>query len=448
MAELLSKSLGLRLGMARRYGSQSMNCRIQSGIRLWTIASLASWMSIQALAQGAPRGEFQVLLSTGFDLHKQAHFSEAIPILQRALRLEPDDYFANLLLGIDLLRTGRAEEAVPRLEIAARSKPGEEIPEDYLGEAQASLGRYALAAKAFMRAIDCGHRSEQALESWAGFALERFRQIGEQLRASDAGVAVVRRLIADASKPTTSLICVGSIPGLESKLVLEPRDPRTSRETETAYRLSICYAIEAGKAASELQGRVEDPAAVHRLRGDVLLRLKGDATSAEQEYRQAIALRAGDPALQERLAEAQFTAGDSDGARESALAALAIDPHQREAIRTLASLAMSTRDYDQAIPWLRELAAESPEDRSIQVELGKALEQTGHAAEALKYLAPALAAGYPDEKGALHSLEARVLRELGQDAEAAKAAAEARRLSDAFQVHNNMTKRRDSDADQ
>ena len=104
-------------------------------------AFFAVLMCAPALAQGAKVDDFQALLKRGFELHQQAHFAEAIPVLERARRLEPGDYFANLLLGIDLLRTGKAGEAVPRLELAARAKPGEEIPEDYLGEADASLGR-------------------------------------------------------------------------------------------------------------------------------------------------------------------------------------------------------------------------------------------------------------------------------------------------------------------
>jgi Flp pilus assembly protein TadD len=231
-------------------------------------------------------------------------------------------------------------------------------------------------------------------------------------------------------------------------LALEPVDFRTNQQTERAYALSICYALEAGKAAKQLQESTEDAAALYRLRGDVLLRLKGDATSAEQEYRQAMALRPDDPALLERLAEAQSAAGNTDGAQKSALAALAVDPHQREALRTIATLSMNGRDYEQALPWLRKLATESPGDRSVQVELGMALAQTGHADEALKALAPALAAGYPDEKGALHALEARVLREQGREAEAAKAAAEARRLSDAFQAHKPGDGRKNSNVDQ
>ncbi|MGA8087114.1 MAG: tetratricopeptide repeat protein [Terracidiphilus sp.] len=425
-----------------------MSRPLQNGSTLMAITVLAISMFIPAASQSVNGDPFQTLLKQGFALHQQARFADAIPVLERARRLQPDDYFANLLLGIDLLRSGKTAEALPRLEMAARIKPGEEFPEDYLGEAEASLGRYAQAAEAYHRAIERGHGSEQALESWAAFALERFRQIGEKLRATDTGVATVRRLVAAAAKPESSLACNGSIPSLERRLALEPVDFGTNQQMETAYALSICYALEAGNAAKQLQESTEDAAALYRLRGDILLRLKGDATSAETDYRQALALRPDDPALLERLAAAQYTSGNNDGAQKSALAALAIDPHRREALHTMALVSMNGRDYEQALPWLRKLATESPGDLSVQVELGRALAQTGHPDEALKALAPALAAGYPDEKGALHSLESRVLREQGREAEAAKAAAEARRLSDAFQARDHLSEKKDSNANQ
>jgi tetratricopeptide (TPR) repeat protein len=407
------------------------------------IVLMASSACLIVLAQTSGEGEFPTLLKQGFDLHQQARFAEAIPVLERARRLEPNDYFANLLLGIDLLRTGKPTEALPRLELAARVRLQEETPEDYLGEAHATLGHYAQAAEAYQRAIECSHDSEEALEAWAGFALERFRQIGESLRASEAGVATVRRLQQASTKPATALACPEPIPTLERRLAAD-RAP-TSGHLDAAYKLSVCYAVEAGKAADLLQTNKHDEATLFLLRGDVSLRLKQDAPAAQDEYRKAIAMRPGDPALLARLAEAQAAAGDTDGARQSAQAALAIDPHRRDALRTLASLAMSNRDYDAALPWLRQLAAESPDDRTAQVELGGALAQTGKNAEALQYLAPALASGYPDEKGALHALEARVLRDLGRDDEAAKASAEARRLSDAFQARNKDTGKANAD---
>jgi predicted Zn-dependent protease len=413
-------------------------------------------MGPAGVAQTADGSGFEALLKQGFALHQQARFAEAIPVLERARRLAPQDYFANLLLGIDLLRTGKVGEAVPRLQLAAQTRPAEEIPEDYLGEAEADLGQNASAAEAYQRAVERGHGSEQALEAWAGFALERFRALGEGLRASSAGVAAARRLAA-AEGNTGTAGCAASIPGLERKLgrrgdqalpSATAGQPRTSEDVETAYQLSRCYASAAGEAARQLQSAHEDMAAVHRLRGDVLLRLKGDAAGAETEYKSALAVRSGDPALLERLAEAQLTAGDAEGARASAQAALAVDPHRRDAQRTLASLAMNDRDYARALSWLRQLAEEAPGDRGVQVELGKALAQTGADAEAVGLLGPALAAGYPDEKGALHAQLGRALSKLGRTAEAAKAEAEARRLSDAFQARETNGAQGASDANQ
>jgi predicted Zn-dependent protease len=422
----------------RRYG-EPMNLGAQRRgnvrTRAHALAIVAICAGAAALAQGAAAEDaFPALLQQGFQLHQQAHFSEAISVLERARKLESGDYFVNLLLGIDLLRTGKAAEAVPRLKLAARARPGEEFPEEYLAEAEATQGHAASAAEAYQQAVLRGHNSEQALEAWAGFALERFHQIGEELRASEAGVEVAKRLRKTASAPEsaseTASGCAKSIPPLERKLALN----MARLDSDAAYRLSLCYAVEAGIAALQLQTGGEDKTVVYRLRGDILLRLKGDAAAAEADYKQAIALRPGDPGLLERLAEAQLSAGETEAARQSAESALTIDPHRSSALRTLAALAMSSRDYDQALPRLRQLAAEAPGDRRVEIELGRALAQTGQTAEALHWLAPALGAGYPDEKGALHALLAQVLRKLGRDAEAAKAETEARRLSDAYQA--------------
>lgn len=384
-------------------------------------------------AQSHAQDEFQVLLKQGFELHQQARFTEAIPVLDRARKLAPNDYFANLLLGIDLLRSGRATEAIPRLELAAQVRPAEEFPVEYLGEADAELGRYPSAAQAYQQAILRSHNSEQALEAWAGFALERYRHISADLRATQEGIAVAQRLQQGATHPDRVVGCPAMLAPFERKLAI--RHPRL--DTEVAYQLSVCYALEAGRAEQQLQTGAQDLAAVHQLRGDVLLRLKNDAVAAEAEYRQAVAIHPNDPGLLESMAEAQLAAGEPAAAEASAKAALAIDPHRREALRTLAELAMNNRDYDRALPPLRQLVAEVPGDQAAAVELARALAETGEPAEALRILAPALAAGYPDEKGALHALMAHSLRKLGRKDEAVVAETEARRLSDAFQTRSN-----------
>lgn len=376
----------------------------------------------------SPADTFEALLKKGFALHQEARFTEAIPLLERARELQPSDYFANLLLGIDRLRTGDAKAAVTRLQAAARANPQEALPQEYLGEAEARLGNYAQAAEAYQRGLARGQGAE-ALEAWAGFALERFHDIGSELRSTDAGVAAIRTM-QDAAKAGTALKCGAPVPELERKLA---KGGATAGENaHVARQLAMCYSVEAGKAAEKLKNEDND-AALGKLRGDILLRLKEDPKAAEAEYRKAIDEWPGDPALVERLAEARFAAGDVDGARDAAKAALVLDPHRREAMRILAMIAMDDRDYAGALPILRQLSLEAPADLSVQVELGRALALTGDAEGGLKYLAPALTEGYPDEKGSLHALEARVLRQLGREEEAAKASAEARRRSDAFQ---------------
>ena len=390
--------------------------------------------------------DFEALLKQGFALHQSAKYAEAIPVLERARKMDPADYFANLLLGIDLLRSGKAAEAVPRLRVAARAKPLEEFPMDYLGEAEAALDENALAAEAYRQALVRGHDSEQGLEAWAGFALERFREIGEQLRGSQEGLAVAKRLQAADVSTKAGIGCAQAIPGLERRLAARSASTAVRAavhlDGDAAYRLSICYAVEAGKSAESLRNASEDRSAVFRLRGDVLLRLKGDGAGAEAEYKRAMEAKPGtaDPALSERLAEAQSMAGEVDAAKKSAQAALAVDPHRLGAQRTLAALAMSNHEYAEAIPLLQELAVQAPGDRGVAVELGRALAQTGETEEALKWLTPALAAGYPDEKGASHALLARLLRKAGRTAEAAKAEAEARRLSDSYQARDHSGK--------
>ena len=401
---------------------------VGSMLRRMELVCAAVLMAMLAGACGAQTGggdaEFDALLKQGFALHKEARFTEALPLLERARGMRPKDYFANLLTGIDLLRTGRAAEAEPRLELATKLQPAEEIAPGYLGEAEATLGRYAAAVGAYRQALDRSRASAEAVTAWAGFALERFRALGEELRATREGVEAQKRLAAGTERAAEN--CAGGLAALETR-------EAAHATVEGAYRLSLCYAAEAEHAANRL-GMVErDPAGLHRLKGDVLLRLKNDGAGAEAEYRLALGTRPGDPAVLERLAEAQLEAGENDGAQESAVGALKVDPHRREALRTLARLRMNDRDYEGALPFLKQLRQEAPADRGVQVELGRALAQTGADAEARKELAEALKAGYPDEKGALHALLVKVLRRMGQESEAGKAEAEAKKLSDAFQ---------------
>jgi tetratricopeptide (TPR) repeat protein len=219
--------------------------------------------------------------------------------------------------------------------------------------------------------------------------------------------------------------CVRAIPSLERGLT------PSSTDAYALFQLSRCYSQQAGRIAHQVQQSAEAP--LHTMRGDILLRLQAKPELAVAEYLQALTLDPKDPAILERLAEAQFGAGKTEDAQSSAQAALKIDPQRTGAKRTLAKIAIQERDYSTALPYLREIAARNPQDVTGRVELGKACAQTGALDEAFQNLAPALEQGYPDEKGTLHYLLGTVLKKMGRTTDAEQAFATAAQLSDAFQ---------------
>jgi len=214
--------------------------------------------------------------------------------------------------------------------------------------------------------------------------------------------------------------CPRAIPSLERGL--------KAGEATAGFWLQVCYGSEVSGAEERLS-KAGDQTAFHQLRGDVALRLRFDAAAAEEEYAEASKSRPNDPRLLASLAEADRIQGDTEDARSKAQAALALSPHSFSALRTLAEIAMNERDYAEALARLKELVVLHPKDAWTQVELGVAYGQLGQPDEAVNYLGSQLAAGYPDNNGALHAQLASALRKLGREEEARQASQEAARLA-------------------
>ena len=266
------------------------------------------------------------------------------------------------------------------------------------------------------------------------FKEQRWEALSKLPVARDAPAATwLHRGIALASLD----ICARAIPSLERAV------RKASPEVYGMYLLSWCYSREAGRVADGVQHSADNEVSMHIMRGDIFLRLQEKADLALAEYRLAAAKESSDPALLERLAEAEFGAGQLDEARREAAAALKINARGLRAEGTLAKIAMQERDYQTALPYLRDLVQSDPSDLTTRVDLGRACAQTGALNDALDNLQLAIAHGYPDEKGSLHSLLGTVLKKMGRDAQAEQAFAEAARLSDAFQ-HKSY---RDQDVD-
>jgi tetratricopeptide (TPR) repeat protein len=546
-----------------------------------------------AAASAADSAQFDRLVKEGLAFHERADYVHSIPILQRAVHLEPRSYMANLLLGVDLLRSGKVADAMVHLEIAVAANPKESSAAEALAMAATEAGDFAKAAEVLQAAAERSGRRGKPVQALAGFYLERFRVLGDGLRRSKSGEGVALRVEAashaeggaarasllqqaaqanpdqrgiwgelgvaqlelrnragveaslgeaqkrdpDGAETLQLEALLAAVEGrwIEAEGLLQKVDARSAAqlqrvlvnwpsalvpekdvkgavwdclrnratackltaappqtahgmEAETLYAqgrweqlealphaaswgkpewlwrgvalaetgncpgaipaleqgigggdesyglfwLEICYANEAEHAAGMLNDAGDRPA-FHQLRGDVFLQLNRNADKAEEQYAEALKLRPNDPQLLERSAKALMALSQTDEARRLALAALAIDPQQEEALRTLAEIEIGQRNYKEAIAPLKQLAVLHPGDPWPRVELGRAYAQLDQPEQALRYLEPALASGYPDQKGGLHAILSRVLRRVGREEEAKQAAAEAARLADAAQ---------------
>ncbi len=309
ITEYLHETLGLQTKAARRYGDRSMRRDSQRGKGFAERHCCRRSCALQQSRKAKAKTTLNRSSNTRFDLHQRAQFTEAIPLLEQARRLEPGDYFTNLLLGIDLLRTGKASRGAA-VSGASRHTPGlaKRFPRIiWVRPTRASDGTHKRHTTTVARS-KAGMAQSRHLKHGPALPWRDFTQIGESLRATEAGVATVQRLVAAAAKPATSLTCEGSIPALEHTLALDESGLRTKAEMETAYKLSICYAVEAGNAASQLQEGEDDASSLHRLRGDVLLRLKGDrGWGGGRSIGGRSLCSPATPRLLERLAEAQLS---------------------------------------------------------------------------------------------------------------------------------------------
>ena len=408
---------------------------------------LAAEYRLQALAVGDGSAERVSLLQRSADLDPAApgiwsdlgsaslaagNVAAAEDAARRAAEANPND-LAAWMLGAQLAAQSHDWKRLQARLNAIAQRSAETLSLEigqWPKQIQAPAGAVSGVAAKFLSCVQEARVCEfppnhsQSSDPVALFREQRWEQLTKLPAPPDAqSKAWVHRGIAFASLDD----CARAIPSLERGLTA------SSSDTYALFQLSRCYSQQAGRIAHQVQQSAESEAPLHTMRGDILLRLQAKPEPAVAEYQQALRLDPNDPAILERLAEAQFGAGKTEDSRSSAQAALKIDPQRTGAKRTLAKIAIQERDYSTALPFLRELAARNPQDVTGKVELGKACAQTGALDEAFQNLAPALEHGYPDEKGTLHYLLGTVLKKMGRNTDAEQAFATAAQLSDAFQ---------------
>jgi len=138
-----------------------------------------------------------------------------------------------------------------------------------------------------------------------------------------------------------------------------------------------------------------------------------------------LALRPGDPAIEEDLAVALYEARNLD----EALPLLArLTGPARTARPDLAffygDALLQAQQVEAALPYLKAAATSQPGAFVVRASLGRALLQAGDAAAALPHLEAAVAADDPQSDGTAHYQLAQAYQRLGQADQARQAMAE------------------------
>lgn len=183
---------------------------------------LSAWSAADSAAQ------FESLLRRGFDLHRQQKYDHAIPLLEQAHSLRPEDHRVNLLLGIDYLRSGDPRKALSFLAVARDTRPDDVTALGYLAEAYATLNQFDRAVEALQSAASSASDSAESRLTLVQFYLRRFDLLEGELRSTTAGLAYAYRLQSlilharQDPKEREDLLRVQTLvphfPGLESAL--------------------------------------------------------------------------------------------------------------------------------------------------------------------------------------------------------------------------------------
>jgi cellulose synthase operon protein C len=108
----------------------------------------------------------------------------------------------------------------------------------------------------------------------------------------------------------------------------------------------------------------------------------GQAVEAGRQYIAAAELLPGDEGAQTRAAAVLLAAGDYDRARQTAAAALKLNPKNVDAGIALAMATAGLKDLDGAVKEMQEAIAMAPADFRPQMSMGSLQAQAGHTADA------------------------------------------------------------------
>jgi Flp pilus assembly protein TadD len=317
-------------------------------------------------------------------LGAESRFEEARKAVATALRLDPSSAAAlNYLLGGSLYAAGHLEEAVVPLKEAVRLNPGELQAHLLLGAVLAQLGRNQEAASEWSAALKIDPNSKAALDGQAKNLIARgdYASVIRSLRsvARDGNLTLD---LAIAYRKTGMLDEVEQT--LKQGLIADPdSDAFTAALVNLYDETNLAAAIElAEKLARRKPGDLEAQRTYLRT-----LVVTGDSDRAVPLGRKLLALAPHDADLLNLNGELEKKAGDYQTARKHLEEAVALDPNDYDPRVNLGLVLVELHDPAGAKIQLEKALDLGNDGTQVHFELAKVLRTLGETEAAKQQLA-------------------------------------------------------------
>lgn len=364
--------------------------------------------------------------------HMAGHELEAIPHFEAVLKTQPGNLPVRNMLAGALLDTGRFEQAAAQLrELTARSPNDPHawygLGMSYQGLAEAAFDRLQKAnpTSPYVSALVADTRVKRRQYRSAFFF---YRETLKQLPAMHgihAALAEVYRKTGhpDWAAEEDSAEAALAAPdckahSAECEFLAGHDAPLTKVPVGAASAETLYWQA---KAANELAlqsffrlGQLPESVEVHQLRADIA-RAQGQHQESVREWRAALALKPGNPALERELAVSLFLGADFRPALELTKELLKAQPRSAEFNFMAGDSLVRLEEPEEAVPYLRAALASDPKLVEADASLGLALARLGKHAEAIPHLVKALPL---DQDGSLHFQLAGAYRAAGDAAQA------------------------------
>ena len=179
-------------------------------------------------------------------------YTDAIESFRKATLLKPALYVPNLFLGIDYTHLHRGQEAIPFLVSAEAINPRDPQAPLSLGRTYLSVGNFAAARSAFLRAVALDGKNSSAWFAFGVAALDEVEADGRKLSSEGANSTWAKALLAESLQEQSRF--KEAVSQEQAVLAADPRFPCAHSQLGFLYVAQQQDAAATGEFAGESPG--------------------------------------------------------------------------------------------------------------------------------------------------------------------------------------------------